>query len=71
MTKRVMIVGIPGVGKSTVITNVFNLLSQEGVDTKIAEFGKIMFEQAKLLSINNRDQLAEIIYRTAKVTYKS
>ena len=60
MTKRVMIVGIPGVGKSTVITNVFNLLSQEGVDTKIAEFGKIMFEQAKLLSINNRDQLRKL-----------
>ena len=60
MIKRVMIVGIPGVGKSTVITNVFNLLSQEGVDTKIAEFGKIMFEQAKLLSINNRDQLRKL-----------
>jgi len=60
MTKRVMIVGIPGVGKSTVITNVFNLLSQEGIDTKIAEFGKIMFEQAKLLSINNRDQLRKL-----------
>ena len=60
MTKRVMIVGIPGVGKSTVITNVFNLLSQEGIDTKIAEFGKIMFEQARLLSINNRDQLRKL-----------
>ena len=60
MTKRVMIVGIPGVGKSTVITNVFNLLSQEGIDAKIAEFGKIMFEQAKILSINNRDQLRKL-----------
>jgi adenylate kinase len=55
-----MIVGIPGVGKSTVITNVFNLHSQEGIDTKIAEFGKIMFEQARLLSINNRDQLRKL-----------
>ena len=36
-----MIVGIPGVGKSTVITNVFNMLSQEGIDTKIAEFGRL------------------------------
>ena len=60
MTKRVMIVGIPGVGKSTVITNVFNNLSQEGIDTKIAEFGKIMFDQAKLLSIKNRDQLRKL-----------
>lgn len=60
MTKRVIIVGIPGVGKSTVITNVQSLLSQRGVDTKIAEFGKIMFEQAKLMSIHNRDQLRRL-----------
>ena len=30
MTKRVMIVGIPGVGKSTVITNVFNIALSRG-----------------------------------------
>lgn len=60
MTKRVIIVGIPGVGKSTVITNIYNLLAQKGIDTKIAEFGKIMFEQAKLFSINNRDQLRKL-----------
>lgn len=60
MTKRVIIVGIPGVGKSTVITKVFEILSQEGVDTRIAEFGKIMFEQAKQMAINNRDQLRKL-----------
>lgn len=60
MTKRVIIVGIPGVGKSTVITNVRDRLSQIGVDTKIAEFGKIMFDQAKLMSIHNRDQLRRL-----------
>lgn len=60
MTKRVIIVGIPGVGKSTVITNVRDRLSQRGVDTKIAEFGKIMFDQARLMSIHNRDQLRRL-----------
>lgn len=60
MTKRVIIVGIPGVGKSTVITKVFEILSQQGIDTRIAEFGKIMFEQAKQLEINNRDQLRKL-----------
>ena len=60
MTKRVIIVGIPGVGKSTVITNVRDRLSQIGVDTKIAEFGKIMFDQARLMSIHNRDQLRRL-----------
>ena len=39
MTKRVIIVGIPGVGKSTVITNILNTLSKQGVDIKMAEFG--------------------------------
>jgi adenylate kinase len=61
MTKRVIIVGIPGVGKSTVITNILNTLSKQGVDIKMAEFGTIMFEQAKkLLSIKNRDELRKL-----------
>lgn len=60
MTKRVIIVGIPGVGKSTVITNILNTLSKQGIDIKIAEFGTIMFEQAKLLSISNRDELRKL-----------
>jgi adenylate kinase len=60
MTKRVIIVGIPGVGKSTVISDVHSLLSQRGIDTKIAEFGKIMFDQARLMSIHNRDQLRRL-----------
>lgn len=60
MTKRAIIVGIPGVGKSTVISGVHSLLSQSGVDTKIAEFGKIMFDQARLMSVHNRDQLRRL-----------
>ena len=60
MTKRVIIVGIPGVGKSTIISDVQSLLSQKGVDAKIAEFGKIMFDQARLMSIHNRDQLRRL-----------
>lgn len=60
MTKRVIIVGIPGVGKSTVITNILNTLSKKGLDIKMAEFGSLMFEQAKLLSISNRDELRRL-----------
>jgi adenylate kinase len=60
MTKRVIIVGISGVGKSTVITNVLNTLSRQGIDIKMAEFGTIMFEQAKILSISNRDELRKL-----------
>lgn len=60
MTKRVIIVGIPGVGKSTVITKVSENLSQQGIDSRIAEYGKIMFEQAKQLEIRNRDQLRKL-----------
>ena len=60
MTKRVIIVGIPGVGKSTVITNILNTLSTSGVDITMAEFGALMFEQAKLLSISNRDDLRKL-----------
>ena len=33
---------------------------QIGVDTKIAEFGKIMFDQARLMSVHNTDQLRRL-----------
>lgn len=59
-TKRIIVVGIPGVGKTTVVSNVKNTLEQRGIKTNLAEFGKIMLEEAKKLNIQNRDEIRRL-----------
>jgi adenylate kinase len=59
-TKRIIVVGIPGVGKTTVVSNVKNTLEQAGIKTNLAEFGKIMLEEAKKLNIQNRDEIRRL-----------
>ena len=59
-TKRIIVVGIPGVGKTTVVSSVKNTLEQTGVKTNLAEFGKIMLEEAKKLNIKNRDEIRRL-----------
>ncbi|MDQ3847715.1 MAG: AAA family ATPase, partial [Thermoproteota archaeon] len=54
--KRAIVVGIPGVGKTTLITRVSEMLNQKHKAT-IAVFGTIMFEEAKKMGIKNRDEL--------------
>jgi adenylate kinase len=55
--KRVVVVGIPGVGKSTVISKTAEILNQRGTQTAVVVFGTIMFEEARKLGINNRDAM--------------
>jgi adenylate kinase len=54
--KRAIIVGIPGVGKSTVITRATEMLSQKRKATVIV-FGTVMFEEAKKMGLKNRDEM--------------
>jgi adenylate kinase len=55
--KRVVVVGIPGVGKTTVISRTAEILNQKGIQTAVVVFGTIMFEEAGKLGINNRDEM--------------
>lgn len=59
-SKRIIVVGIPGVGKTTVLSEVKKSLEQLGVQTALAEFGKIMLEEALLLNIKNRDDIRRL-----------
>jgi adenylate kinase len=54
--KRAVIVGIPGVGKTTVITHATEMLSQKRKATVVV-FGTIMFEEAKKMGLKNRDEM--------------
>lgn len=55
--KTVIIVGVPGVGKSTIISNATTTLHKKGTTLSTVVFGSVMFEEAKKLGINDRDQI--------------
>jgi adenylate kinase len=58
--KTVIIVGVPGVGKSTIISNATDTLRNIGTTVSTVIFGSVMFEEAKKLGINDRDQLRKL-----------
>ncbi|MFN2434133.1 MAG: adenylate kinase [Nitrososphaeraceae archaeon] len=58
--KIVIIVGVPGVGKSTIISNATSTLQNKGTTLSRVVFGSVMFEEAKKLGINNRDQIRKL-----------
>ena len=55
--KTVIIVGVPGVGKSTIISNATTTFQKKGTTLNTVVFGSVMFEEAKKLGINDRDQI--------------
>ena len=59
-SKRVIIVGIPGVGKTTVITKVFNKLTKQQMNTKHMVFGTAMFEEAQKIGVTERDDMRKL-----------
>jgi adenylate kinase len=58
--KTVIIVGVPGVGKSTIISNATSTLLKKGTHLSTVVFGSVMFEESKKLGINNRDQIRKL-----------
>lgn len=59
--KRAIIVGIPGVGKTTVINRAAEMLNQQNRKTKVIVFGTLMFEEAKSkMGLKNRDQMRKM-----------
>lgn len=57
--KRAVIVGIPGVGKTTVITRTSEMLSQKR-KTTVVVFGTLMFEEAKKKGLKSRDEMRKL-----------
>jgi adenylate kinase len=56
-SKRAVIVGIPGVGKTTVISRAAELLNQKRKATVVV-FGTLMFEEAKVkMGVKHRDEM--------------
>ncbi len=59
-TRRAIVVGIPGVGKTTVITRSVEALSNMGYDAKLVVFGTVMFEEAVKKGVKHRDEMRKL-----------
>jgi len=59
-SKKIVIVGIPGVGKTTVVSKVVEILNSKNKSVSVVSFGTIMFEEAKKNGIKDRDELRKL-----------
>ena len=59
-SKKVVVVGIPGVGKTTLINKIVELIKNNDKIVKVTNYGTIMFEVAKEHGINDRDELRKL-----------
>jgi adenylate kinase len=61
MSRRIIITGVPGVGKTTVVTGALKLLEQDGISYKILNFGTYMFEVAQREGmVTDRDEMRKL-----------
>jgi len=65
-SNRVIIVGIPGVGKTTVVSRVVELLKEKNVKVSVSIFGTIMFDEAKKKGVKNRDDIRKLSVKEQK-----
>jgi adenylate kinase len=59
-SKKVVIVGIAGVGKTTLVSKIVEILNNKKKSVSVHSFGTVMFEEAKKSGITNRDELRKL-----------
>jgi adenylate kinase len=57
LSRRVVVVGIPGVGKSSLLNRVLQLAKERGVSADCVIYGTVMLEEAERWGIKDRDQI--------------
>jgi adenylate kinase len=59
--RKVVIVGIPGVGKSTVVTKILDFMSALKLKADVVNYGTVMMEEAsKLHGVKTRDDMRKL-----------
>ena len=65
-SKKVVVVGIPGVGKTTVVSKVVEKLNVLNKSVSVHSFGTVMFEEAKENGLKDRDDLRKLTVEEQK-----
>ena len=58
--KKVVIVGIPGVGQTSLVTTIVEKLSDNGIAVSVHSYGTMMLDEAKNAGVNDRDELRRL-----------
>lgn len=58
--KRAVIVGIPGVGKTTVVDKVQEILRGKGLEVEYVVFGSVMMKEAEKIGVRHRDDMRKL-----------
>lgn len=59
-SSRVIIVGIPGVGKTTLVEKLVEMLRRDHKTVNVVSFGTVMLDEAKKRRLVDRDQLRRL-----------
>ena len=69
--KKVVIVGIPGVGKTSLVTTIVEKLSDTGIAVSVQSYGTLMFAEAKSSGVKDRDELRKLPVEKQKELQKN
>ncbi|WP_048097362.1 AAA family ATPase, partial [Candidatus Nitrosopumilus salarius] len=58
--KRIVMIGIPGVGKTTLLSKIVKILTDNKKNVSRISFGTLMFEVAKENGLTDRDELRKL-----------
>ena len=70
-SKKVVIVGIPGVGKTSLVQTIVSKLNENNIDTSIHSYGTMRLEEAKKIGIKDRDELRRLPVERQKELQKN
>ncbi len=58
--KKVIMVGIPGVGKTTLLSKIVEVIKNHDKSVSVMSFGTLMFDVAKKNGLKDRDELRKL-----------
>ena len=58
--KKIVLVGIPGVGKTSLLTMIVEILKSKNIQVKVISYGTLMFDIAKENGLQDRDGLRKL-----------
>ncbi len=58
--KKIVLVGIPGVGKTSLLTKIVGILKNKNIQVKVISYGTLMFDLAKANGLQDRDGLRKL-----------